>query len=145
MFYLLVVFLVIIDLVSKKFAFLNLRENINLIWDFFYLKYVENTWIAFSIWLEWIILKIVTIVLISLIFYYYFTEEKKKNKPIVDISFAMILGWALWNWYERVFNWKVIDFIGVKYFAVFNLADVFISLWVFLYILYMILEKKKVN
>lgn len=142
MLYIIIVFLVFIDLITKKIAFWELELPHNIIWDFFYLKYVENPWIAFSIPLTWIILKIITIVFIIAIFYYYFTEEKKKNNYLVDTSFAFILWWAIGNWYERVFNWKVIDFLWVKYFSVFNLADVFITIWVFLYLLYLFLDYK---
>lgn len=142
MFYILTIFLVFIDLFAKYIASLQFQLPENIIWDFLYLKYVENIWIAFSIWLTWVLLKIVTIVLIIWIFYYYFTEEKKKNLKLVDTAFAFVLGWALWNWYERIFNWKVIDFIWVKYFSVFNLADVFITIWVILYILSLFISHK---
>ena len=75
--------------------------------------------------------------------YYYFKEEYKKRQKLVDLSFVLILSWALWNWYERIFNSKVIDFIWVKYFSIFNIADAYITIWVILYILnYYFLKKK---
>lgn len=143
MFYIWIFFLVCIDLITKYLAKMNLWEQTNLIGDFLYLKYVENIGIAFSFPITWIFLKILTIIIIWIIFWYYLTEEKKKKNKILDTSFVLILGGALGNGYERIFNSKVIDFIGIKYFAIFNGADIFITVWVILYILHILFFKKK--
>ena len=140
-FYFTIIFGVLLDLVSKYLASLYLKENINLISDFLYLWYVENKWIAFSINVPF--LKIVTIILILWIFYYYFTEEKKKDDKIMDFAFGLILAWAIWNGYERIVNSFVVDFIWVKYFSVFNLADAFICIWAVIFILKTFLQKNK--
>lgn len=134
MFYLYIWLLIWIDLLSKLYAQNNLLVQQNLIGDFLYFKYVENFWIAFSFPIEWILLKILTITLIWVIFWHYITQEKQKKSYIIDSSFIFILWWALWNGYERIFHGKVIDFIAVKYFSVFNLADIFITIGVILYI-----------
>lgn len=141
MFYILIIFLIFLDLITKYLAKINLLEQKSLIGDFLYLKYVENIWIAFGIPLTWILLKILTISIIWIIFWYYLKEEKNKNNKFINFSFILILAWALGNWYERIFNSKVIDFIWVKYFSVFNLADIFITIWVFIYILVLIFKK----
>lgn len=141
-FYITIIFWIFIDLLSKYFAKLHLQnENINILWDFLFLWYVENKWIAFSINIPF--LKIVTIILIFGIFYYYFKEEKNKNDKIIDLSFWLILAWALWNWYERIVNSFVVDFIWVKYFSVFNLADSFIFIWALLYLTKIFINNKK--
>lgn len=134
-----------LDLFSKYTANNYLIEKIKIFWDLFYLDVYKNTGIAFSIPLEWILLKIITISLIIGIFYYYFKEEKNKNSKLVDISFWLILGWAIWNWVERIFFSEVTDFIWVKYFAVFNLADSFITIWVMLYIYSLYIKQKDVK
>lgn len=138
MFYIILISGIIIDLVSKYFASTFLINQINIIWDFIYLKFVENSWMAFSIQIPSFLLKTITISLIIWIFYYYKVEKKKINEKssLLDISFWLILAWAIWNWIERIFNEKVVDFLWVKYFAVFNLADVFISIWAIIYIYY---------
>ena len=142
MFYITIISWIILDLYSKYLANIHLKEKINIIWDFLYLQYVENTWIAFSIQIPILILKIITIILIFGIFYYYLKEERKKKNIIIDLSFWLILAWAIWNGIERIFQEKVIDFIWVKYFSVFNLADSFITIWAILYILYLLYYKK---
>ena len=131
-FYSIVIFGLIWDLVSKYFASIFLNEKINIIWDFFYLFHIKNDGIAFSIDVPF--LKIITIVLILGIFYYYFKEEKPKNSRLLDIAFWLILAWAIWNGIERIWFWEVTDFIALQYFAVFNLADSWIFLGALLYI-----------
>lgn len=126
-FYITIILSVIIDLVTKSFAIDYFQEKINIFSNFIFIKYYENTWIAFSVNIPF--LKVLTIILIISIFYYYFKEEKKKKDKIIDLSFWLILWWAIWNWFERVFNWKVIDFIWVQGFSIFNMADTFISIW----------------
>jgi signal peptidase II len=143
MFYIRIFFLIFIDLFTKFIAKNDLIIQKNLVGDFLYFRYVENIWIAFSLPITGIVLKLLTIILIWVIFWYYYTEEKKKNLKIIDASFMFVLAWALWNGYERVFNGKVIDFIGVKYFSVFNIADIFITIWVVLYIYSLIFLQKK--
>ncbi len=143
MFYIWIFFLIFIDLFTKFIAKNDLIIQKNLVGDFLYFRYVENIWIAFSLPITGIVLKVLTIILIWVIFWYYYTEEKKKNLKIIDASFMFVLAWALWNGYERVFNGKVIDFIGVKYFSVFNIADIFITIWVVLYIYSLIFLQKK--
>lgn len=133
---------IILDLFTKNLAFLFLQERINILWNFIYLEHVLNNWIAFSIQLNLVLLKIITISLIIWFFYYYFKEEKIKKNTIIDIAFWLILGWAIWNWIERVLNENVIDFIWVSYFSVFNLADSFIFIWVCLYLTDLYIIKK---
>ncbi len=143
LFYTTIILWIIIDLYTKYLANIFLQNKINILWDFIYLQYFENTWIAFSIQIPSFILKIWTIILIFLIFYYYFKEEKKLKNKIINFSFWLILAWAIWNWIERIFNNKVIDFFWIKYFSIFNIADSMISIWAIIYLLHYILSHKK--
>lgn len=131
---------VAIDLLSKKMASLHFIERLIIVKDFLYIQYVENDGIAFSINIPHI--KIATIFLIIMITYFYFIEERKKREPVIDLAFWLIIWWAIWNWIERVLNWKVIDFIWVNGFSVMNMADIFISLWAIIYITKIILFNK---
>lgn len=143
-FYLIALSWVVVDLTSKIFmkSFLLDRGKINLIWDFLKLSLVENSGIAFSLPIEGTFLKIITVVIIALIIFYYFKYEKKNI--LNQIAFGLIVGWALGNWVERIFNGVVIDFINLKYFAIFNFADIFINIWVIILIInYLNLCKKK--
>jgi len=132
-----------LDILTKFLSNIYLQDKINIIWNFFYLKFIYNYWIAFSIPITWIILKIITIIIITILVYYYITQEKKKNNKLIDYWFILVISWALWNWYERIFNWKVIDFLAINNFSIFNLADVYITLGVLLYLYSLYSDNKK--
>ncbi|MDP2090697.1 MAG: signal peptidase II [Candidatus Gracilibacteria bacterium] len=142
MFYVILISGIIIDLISKYFANIYLQNKVNIIGDYLYLQYILNPGIAFGIKIYPPLLKILTISLIILIFYYYRYEKKENNNKLLDISYGLVLAGAIGNGIERVFNSNVIDFIGVKYFSIFNLADGFISIGAILY-LYLIYKNNK--
>ncbi len=142
MFYLITISWILIDIISKYMANIYLQEKINIFWDFIYLQFIKNPWIAFWIKVNPIFLKIITIILIIAIFYYYRHEKKTIKDKLLDISFWLILAWAIWNAIERIFNPWVVDFIWVKYFAIFNLADSYITIWWLIYIYIMCKYKK---
>lgn len=120
----------IFDSISKFLAYTFLREkNIDIIWWLLSLSYITNPGIAFSFPLTGRLLSIITLILIFSIFLYYSYSEKEKKNTLNDIAFWLILAWALWNAWERIYKNEVIDFISLEYFAVFNLADSFIFLW----------------
>lgn len=136
---------IVLDLWTKSLATKYLPSKINLLGDFLYLEHTLNDGIAFSIDLNQILLKIITISLIIWFFSYYLLEERKKKNLYIDVSFWLILGGAIWNWIERVFVGNVVDFIWVKYFSVFNVADSFITLGAILYMVVLFLDRKKLS
>lgn len=140
-FTILTIILLLADIVSKYFAEQYLGNPIPLLWDFLSLHLIHNSGIAFSIGIPSIILKILTLVLIFGILYYYFFSGKEKRTFLKDIAVSFILAWAIGNGIERVFQGYVVDFISLKYFSVFNLADTWISIWAFL-IIFLISKKE---
>lgn len=137
------IFAIISDLYIKYIAsFSSITwKKIHLIWDYVYLTYIKNDGIAFSIWLTWVLLKTITIALISWLLFYYFKYENKKS-ILTNLWYWLLIWWAIWNGIERIFYWEVIDFVWVKYFAVFNLADAYITIWIILLIYYNLVCQK---
>ncbi len=141
-FYIVIILLLIFDLWTKYLSKIYLVPRFDIFWDFVYLQYVLNKWIAFWIPLEWIILKIITLLITIWFIIYYFKYEENKSKNQIKFAYMLIFAWAIGNWYERVFNWVVIDFIWIKGFSIFNLADAYLTIWAILYILFYMLNKK---
>jgi signal peptidase II len=83
--------------------------------------------------LNWAPLKFITIILISFIFYYYKKYEDTKNS-LINIGYWLLIWGAIWNAIGRIFQNGVIDFIWIKYFSVFNIADIAISAGILLLI-----------
>ncbi len=70
-------------------------------------------------------------ILISSIFVLIFSYRLLKSKKI-EFGFIFILGGAVGNLIDRIIYLNVIDFIDLKYWYIFNLADMFIVIGVFL-------------
>jgi signal peptidase II len=89
------------------------------------LNAVKNTNIAFSIPLSGVFLNItITILLLFLIAYMIWALKHNKSE-LNGWLFIMLLG-AVSNLFDRYNVGGVIDYLDLKYFTVFNLADVMI-------------------
>lgn len=124
------------DALSKLLSEKYLETQIVLIPRVFSLEYYQNSGIAFSFPLTGIALKIITCILIFGIIWYYVTQEKHKKYLPVRIAYILILAGALGNAWERLFHGYVTDMLSLEYFAVFNLADSYITLWALLLLLF---------
>lgn len=130
--------LILADTITKLWAENALMQEIIIIPHVLAFQYAQNIGIAFSIPLTGIALKVITVILIFGIFWYYYTSERQKKSTLVDISYTLIFAGAIGNAWERIFRSYVTDFISLEHFAIFNLADSYISLWAMWLIYYYI-------
>ncbi|MBQ3021259.1 MAG: signal peptidase II [Bacilli bacterium] len=129
----------IIDQVSKSIlsTYLKLNESIEVIKNFFYLKYINNTGASWGILKDSRILLIIIsfIAIIILLRYMYNFKRTKMN----TLGFGFLLGGILGNLSDRILFGYVKDFFDFyifKYdFPVFNIADIFIVLGVIILII----------
>lgn len=131
---------ILIDQITKLIITSNfkLNESISLIDNFFSLTYVRNEGAAWSIFsgnrLFLILIGILAIILI-----YQFLIKNKQLKKLEIFTYGLLLGGIVGNLIDRVVLGYVIDFLDFlifKYnFPVFNLADTFIVVSVFLIII----------
>ena len=137
--YFLALIFLILDIAAKYFA-IKYVDNIVIIPNFFNLYLVFNEGIAFSLLQGSRIL----VIILTIIFLIYMEKEiiKKVNNKLELYATSLILGGVLGNLLDRIFYKKVVDFLSFKIlgynFPVFNLADVFICLGAFLYIIVII-------
>ena len=112
--------------------------NINLIW---------NDGIAFGLFSfeKSNLYNFLTLIIIAIIFLIIFMAAKAEG--IKKYSFLMILGGAIGNVFDRLFNKAVPDFIdfhiGNFHWFIFNIADVFITIGVIFMILIEIIGNNK--
>lgn len=107
----------------------SLGETLPILQDVFHFTYVTNTGAAFSLfsgkveWLRWLSLG-VSLVLIALA---WFGQELNRWD---QWGYGLILGGAMGNGIDRFILGYVVDFLDFRLinFAVFNLADSFISI-----------------
>lgn len=129
----LVLFLVAVDQLSKWLAqsYLTYHEAHNIV-PFFSLYLTHNKGVAFSMlsWLGSAGLVIMTIVIIA--FMIYLWRRVPRDQQLASLGFALVIAGALGNLIDRISLGYVIDFFlfhtEAWAFAVFNVADSFITL-----------------
>ena len=141
---LLIIFLVVLDQISKILISSNLAlgESLNLL-PFLNFTLIHNTGIAFSFFDEggnisrWLLVLTVSGILAYLLFLMYKITSKNRLELM---SFILIISGGLGNLVDRVFLGYVVDFVHVFYqdysFYVFNMADSYITVGIILYLSY---------
>ena len=130
----LILFLVLIDQLSKFWAreYLKPTIRLDLIPSFLEFKYAENTGMAFSFLASqpFILTILISIINLGLLFYFI-----KEAQPPLFLIF--IFAGAFSNLLDRYLFGFVTDFINPTFinFAIFNLADVFLNIGLAFYIL----------
>ena len=106
-----------------------LRDNsISVIGDFLSLKLAHNSGIAFSLPLTGSLQVLATIVIILGIEVYAFGFDPTRKTALSKFGYASILTGALSNGFDRIYTGQVVDFVSLKYFAIFNVADILICI-----------------
>ena len=89
---------------------------------------VFNHGTAFGLWQDKSSLVFVLAFLCSLALMFWVFLKREKLSYWEIFSFALVLGGAFSNLWERAFLGYVVDYIDLGFWPVFNLADTFISL-----------------
>ncbi len=147
------VFIVIVafllDRLSKIWVMNTLVGSpITVIQDFFYLRHLENKGAAFSIFHGKTFFLVLLSFIISILLIYFMIKFKDR---FLRVSISVVLGGAIGNLYDRLFNGgAVIDFLefhfGSYVFPTFNVADIFVvcgTILLGIYILFFFKEEEK--
>ena len=124
--------------------FMELNTSIKVIPNFFSIFYVRNTGAAFSILEDNTIFIVIISVVFLVILDYYIKKEKKFTKLSI-ISLGMIMGGIFGNLLDRIIYHSVIDYLSFGKFPIFNLADIGITVGVFLLIVNELIKIRKDN
>ncbi|YAR63294.1 lipoprotein signal peptidase LspA [Bacillus cytotoxicus] len=149
-YYLIALFVIAIDQLSKWFIVKNMElgASIPIIDNVLYITSHRNRGVAWGIlenkmWFFYII----TVVFVGFIVFY--MKKYAKTDKLLGISLGLILGGAIGNFIDRVFRQEVVDFIHVYIFSynypVFNIADSALCIGVVLIIIQTLLEGKKMK
>ena len=140
------VIVIVLDQMSKIVIenILELGNSLVIIKNFFSLNYINNYGAAFGILNKYpIILIIVSVVALILIYSNTFNFKKNKRN---NVAFGLITGGILGNIIDRLFLGYVRDFISFKLInynaPVFNIADSFIVIGSFMFIIKLIWSDK---
>lgn len=116
--FLIVLLVFVVDQATKFLAVVYLQPHgsIALLGDFLRLTYVENPGMAFGIEIDnKILFNILSIMAVLVIFYYLF---KLRSHLLMRISFAVILGGAFGNLFDRFLRGRVVDFLDLEFFDI---------------------------
>ena len=137
-FLIIVLFIFSIDRYSKIQIIKNFSENTFYINDFINYDLIWNTGIGFGIFssnsqlIYNLFSCLIFLVIIFLIFYLIRSSKKEK------LIFSIIIGGAVGNFYDRLVYKAVPDFIDIHFenfhWFTFNVADIFITLGVMIYL-----------
>jgi len=145
---LIIVFCIALDQVTKAIARVSLQPkgSITIIKNFFEFTYVENrggAWGSFSgkLWL----FVIITIAALGFMFYLMKDFDLKTN-AFYSIGLVLIIAGAIGNFIDRIIFKYVTDFLDFNIFGydfpVFNVADICITVGVFMMIIKLIFFSK---
>lgn len=128
------VILVAVDQIVKNWAAETLvKGDIAIIENVLYLKYAENTGVAFSMFSDnrWILVIATSVMLAAVLAF--FLSGKLSGKLEV-FSLSLLLSGGVGNLIDRISLGYVIDYIDVRIinFAIFNIADICICVGAFL-------------
>ena len=128
MIFIIAISVIILDQVTKFLAlrFLQLNTPVELIKNFLNLTLVHNRGAAFGFFQNQLLLFVlVSFFAIGLIL---FNLKNKTNSFILKLSLSLILGGAVGNLIDRLRFGFVVDFLDLRIWPVFNIADSVITL-----------------
>lgn len=137
--YLIIIFIVILDQVTKfmvQSKFL-LHESMPIIKNIFHFTYVQNVGAAFGI-LKHQKLFFIIITCAVIVGVFVFIRKQEDVHKLVIYSLSMIIGGAIGNLIDRVRFGYVVDFFDFMIWPVFNIADSFIVVGVIILSYYLI-------
>lgn len=134
--------LLVVDQVTKKLVtfWIPLGSSTPLVDEFIYLTPVKNQGLIMGFPLSTLYLT-TFFVIFGMMIFIFFWLPKLRRKGSVGIAF--IISGAVGNLLDRVLRGGVIDFIDVKFWSIFNIADIFITVGVVLLCLNLIFSRKK--
>ena len=136
-----VVLLIFLDRIVKEIVLANLTNTIVIIPKLLTIQFpiVYNNGIAFGLFngMPYVIEALTGLIILSSLY----ALPRVPKKYIT--AMAIIIGGAAGNFIDRIIYEKgVVDFIAVRYFSVFNIADIAITVGVIWMITIMFLEEK---
>lgn len=140
----LTVFVLIIDQTTKLLVrhFFELDQFFSLFGKYIGLRYILNPGIVLGIKIGGniffsVFMAFASVLVLTLLF------QLKENNPWIRIALALILGGALGNLMDRLFIGKIVDFIEIGPWPIFNLADVAVTIGLIVLIVVVLFDKRE--
>lgn len=145
MYFIIIAVVVALDQWTKYLIQVNLELNqtIPMIDGIFHITYIHNTGAAFSLFQDktgFLIAMQLTVIAIVLV---YLVKKRKKEHGLLLISLALIAAGGMGNLIDRAVNGYVVDFLDLRVWPIFNVADISVCVGCGLLVLYVFLVEPK--
>lgn len=124
----------VVDQILKYIASIYFKVPLEIL-PFLNFRYEKNFGIAWSIPMPYTVLITLNIILLLAVPLFLF-NKLDLTKKINYVLLGALIGGALGNIADRIFRGYVVDFISIGNFPVFNLADCFITLSIFIILIF---------
>jgi len=124
--------IVTLDQILKKLveASLSVSESIPIVRNILHITYIRNTGILFGMFkgYNFLLIFISALAILGIIFYMFFGSRNLYR----HICLVLILSGAIGNLIDRFLRGYIVDFIDIRIWPVFNLADTAITIGIIL-------------
>ena len=138
MLYFVALIIAVFDQIIKRLVVNNFYfgESLPIINDILHITYVKNTGAAFGILKNQTQLFVILSIIIIAVFLY-LRKKYIKGNLLVDVTIGLIIGGAIGNLVDRVWLGYVVDYLDLRVWPVFNLADSAVVVGAFLLAFYL--------
>jgi signal peptidase II len=123
------------DQLTKWLAAIYLQNSMEIIPGFLSLSYAENPGIAFSLPIPNMVMIFITPLLLASLVWIIAKSFNLRQKT-TRIALCLVLAGGIGNLLNRITLGAVIDFINFSFWPSFNLADTYLTIGVFLFIVF---------
>lgn len=145
-FYVILICLLAVDQLTKALIHAKFLEGDTypIVQDFFHLTYVQNRGVAFGIMQGKLILINVISIAAVVLMIIYAKKNFEKLPKLESYAWLFIISGAFGNIIDRIFRGFVIDMVDFRgiWGYIFNMADIYINIGVFLMIINSIIEER---
>lgn len=140
------IFVFILFLIDRvlKYFFSTYDGDFFILGDWLTLRVAYNSGIAFGLPINNTIF-LISYFVIFLILVWWLISSYKSKKYFNIFALTLIIAGAFSNLLDRLYIGKVIDYIDIKFYSIFNLADVMIVLGVIVLLMVLFLKNQKNN
>jgi len=89
------------------------------------IHHVQNSGIAFGLFSDWTSI-VIALTALAVLWMVVFFARSAQRHPVLPVALGFVLGGSLSNLLDRVRLGHVTDFLDIRYWPAFNLADMFI-------------------
>ena len=139
--------LVLADQISKTIVVktMSLYESIPVIQNFFHFTYITNDGMAFGINFPFGYYIFTSVSILLTLFLFWYLWSVRTHSIVIRLGISFIIAGAIGNLIDRFTMNGVVDFIGVGWWPLFNIADSSISIGLALLIIDLIFKSNKKN